>query len=47
MNMLSGAKYLKDGHPVMVDKDGEYKFLQKKSLNQIVFIPVVYFTKFL
>ena len=22
MNMLSGAKYLKDGHPVMVDKDG-------------------------
>ena len=25
MNMLSGAKYLKDGHPVMVDKDGGYK----------------------
>ena len=25
MNMLSGAKYLKDGHPVMVDKDGVYK----------------------
>ena len=22
MNMLSGAKYLKDGHPVMDDKDG-------------------------
>ena len=29
MNMLSGAKYLKDGHPVMVDKDGGYKIYKK------------------
>ena len=30
MNMLSGAKYLKDGHPVMVDKDGGYKIYKNK-----------------
>ena len=30
MNMLSGAKYLKDGHPVMVDKDSfNFKNLKK------------------
>ena len=29
MNMLSGAKYLKDGHPVMVDKDGRLKNILK------------------
>ena len=33
MNMLSGAKYLKDGHPVMVDKDGGYKIYKKQSSN--------------
>ena len=33
MNMLSGAKYLKDGHPVMVDKDGVYRNFKKNSSN--------------
>ena len=36
MNMLSGAKYLKDGHPVMVDKDGGYEIYKIYTLPLIL-----------
>ena len=49
MNMLSGAKYLKDGHPVMVDKDGRIKNIEIfnfKNLKNTFVSKYIFFRRF-